>query len=66
MERSPIKDIEIKILLKNALTNEINDKKICMKGIDAIYNIEGYNKLFKKSTKRTKKEKYIFTNLGIC
>lgn len=43
MERSPIKDIEIKILLKNALTNEINDRKMYMKGIDASYNIEGYN-----------------------
>ena len=48
MERSPIKDIEIKVLLKNALTNEINDRKIYMKRIDASYNIEGYNKLFKK------------------
>ena len=42
MERSPIKDTEIKILLGNALTNMINDRKIYMKGIDASYNYEGY------------------------
>ena len=43
MERSPIKDIEIKVLLKNALTNKINDRKVYMKGIDASYHYEGYN-----------------------
>ena len=42
MERSPIKDTEIKILLGNALTNMINDREIYMKGIDASYNYEGY------------------------
>ena len=42
MERSPIKDIEIKVLLKNALTDKINDREIYMKGIDASYNYEGY------------------------
>ncbi|MCD7891966.1 MAG: Fic family protein [Ruminococcus sp.] len=42
MERSPIKDTEIKLLLKNALTNQINDRLIFMKGIDASYNYEGY------------------------
>ena len=42
MERSPIKDTEIKILLGNALTNIINDREIYMKGIDASYNYEGY------------------------
>ena len=42
MERSPIKDTEIKILLGNVLTNMINDREIYMKGIDASYNYEGY------------------------
>ena len=43
MERSPIKDIEIKHLLKDALTDKINDRLIYMKGIDASYEYEGYN-----------------------
>ncbi len=42
MERSPIKDIEIKHLLKNALTDEINSREIYMKGIDSSYYYEGY------------------------
>ena len=43
MERSPIKDVEIKVLLKNALTDEIDDREMYMKGIDASYYYEGYN-----------------------
>ena len=43
MERSPIKDVEIKVLLRNALTNEIDDREMYMKGIDASYYYEGYN-----------------------
>lgn len=43
MERSPIKDIEIKVLLKNALTDKIYDREVYMKGIDASYHYEGYN-----------------------
>ena len=43
MERSPIKNTEIKILLKNALTDKINDREVYMKGIDASYKYEGYN-----------------------
>ena len=43
MERSPIKNTEIKILLKEALTDKINDREIYMKGIDASYNYEGYS-----------------------
>lgn len=43
MERSPIKDTEIKILLKSALTNKVNDRDVYMKGIDASYYYEGYN-----------------------
>ncbi len=42
MERSPIKDIEIKYLLKQALTDKINDREIYMKGIDTSYYYEGY------------------------
>ena len=42
MERSPVKDVEIKVLLKQALTNKINDSAIYMKGIDASYYYEGY------------------------
>ncbi len=42
MERSPIKNIEIKYLLKQALTDKINDREIYMKGIDASYSYEGY------------------------
>ena len=42
MERSPIKDIEIKHLLKNALTDKINDHQVFMKGIDNSYHYEGY------------------------
>lgn len=43
MERSPIKDVEIKVLLKTALTKEINDRDVYMKGIDASYYYEGYH-----------------------
>ena len=42
MERSPIKDIEIKHILKNALTDKINDREVYMKGIDHSYYYEGY------------------------
>lgn len=43
MERSPIKDTEIKFVLKNALTDKINDREIYIKGIDNSYYYEGYN-----------------------
>lgn len=42
MERSPIKDIKIKFLLKNALTDNVNDREIYMEGIDHSYYYEGY------------------------
>ncbi len=42
MERSPIKDIELKVLIKNALTDKIDDREIYMKGIDTSYLYEGY------------------------
>lgn len=43
MERSPIRDTEIKVLLESALTDAINDRNVYMKGIDASYHYEGYN-----------------------
>ena len=42
MERSPIKDIEIKHILKNALTDDIHSREVYMKGIDHSYFYEGY------------------------
>ena len=42
MERSPIKDVEIKVLLRGALTDEINSREVYMKGIDHSYYYEGY------------------------
>jgi cell filamentation protein len=43
MERSPIRDLEIKFLLKEALTDKINDREVYMKSIDASYYYEDYN-----------------------
>ena len=43
MERSPIKDTEIKLLLQSALTDNVNDRTVYMKGIDTSYQYEGYN-----------------------
>lgn len=43
MERSPIRNTEIKLLLQNALTDKVNDREVYIKGIDASYNYEGYN-----------------------
>ena len=43
MERSPVKDLEIRLLLQNALTDKINDRHVFMKGIDSSYEYEGYN-----------------------
>lgn len=42
MERSPIKDVEIKVLLKAALSDEINSREVYLKGIDHSYYYEGY------------------------
>lgn len=42
MERSPIKDVEIKFLLKNALTSDVDSREVYMKGIDHSYYYEGY------------------------
>ena len=43
MERSPVKDTEIMLLLKNALTDKINDRNVYMKGIDTSLKYEGYS-----------------------
>lgn len=43
MERSPIRDTEIKMLLLPALTTKVNDREVYMKGIDESYKIEGYS-----------------------
>lgn len=43
MERSPIKDVELKYLLQSALTDKVNDRDVYMKGVDASYNYEGYS-----------------------
>lgn len=43
MERSPIRDLEIRTLLKTALSDRINDREVYMKGVDASYHYEGYS-----------------------
>ena len=43
MQRSPVKDVEIKALLKQALTDQIHDRELFMKGIDVSYYYEGYS-----------------------
>jgi cell filamentation protein len=43
MQRSVVKDVEIKVLLQNALTDQINDRALFMKGIDVSYYYEGYS-----------------------
>ena len=57
MERSPIRDIEIKVILQKALTDEINNREIYMKGIDHSYYYEGY---------ATYKTKNLSNNLQSC
>ncbi len=57
MERSPVRDTEIKALLREALTDRINDRQIYMKGVDASYRYEGYSTyktedMVRKSPKR--------------
>ena len=54
MERSPIKDTEIKLLLKNALSDEINNPDVFMKGIDASYYYEGYTLYITKELEENK------------
>ena len=42
MKCNPIRDIEIKHVLKNTLTEDVNSREVCMKGIDNSYYYEGY------------------------
>lgn len=42
MERSPVRDLEIKVILKSALTDDVNSREVYMKGIDHSYYYEGY------------------------
>lgn len=56
MERSPIKDLEIKQLLSQALTHKINDREIYMKGIDMSYHYEGYDTYKAETFSNTKEE----------
>ena len=60
MERSPIKDTEIKVLLKEALTDKINDRTVYMKGIDASYYYEGYYVYTIEEIDKNNKERIIF------
>lgn len=60
MERSPIKDIEIKVILQNALTDQIDDREMFMKGVDHSYEYEGYHSyrtedLIKNTRNKSKK-----------
>ena len=54
MERSPVRDVEIRLLLESALTDQIFDREVYMKGIDASYSYEGYN-MFKIENLKDKK-----------
>lgn len=64
MERSPIKDVEIKVLLKGALTDEINSREVYMKGIDHSYYYEGYT-TFKTEELKEMRCKYARQELAI-
>ena len=57
MERSSIKDIEIKYLLEKALTDKINDREVYMKGIDISYYYEGYTEFLVDELKIENDEK---------
>lgn len=56
MERSPVKDTEIKLLLSKALTDQIHDRDVYMKGIDASYRYEGYALYKTKALQMCEKE----------
>ena len=59
MERSPVKTVEIKTLLKDALTDKVNDRSVYMKGIDTSYSYEGYHFYRADSLKNENTEKNI-------
>lgn len=65
MERSPIKDVEIKYLLRQALTDKINDREIYMKGIDHSYYYEGYSVYKTQELEWYKKEQTFCYEKGI-
>ena len=58
MERSPIKDVEIKTLLRAALTDKTDDRDIYMKGIDASYRYEGYESLKTEDIAKNRRGSY--------
>lgn len=58
MERSPIKDVEIKALLRAALTDKIDDRDVYMKGIDASYRYEGYESVKTEDIAKDKRGSY--------
>ena len=51
MERSPVRDVEIKTILKQALTDKINDREVFIKGIDSSYHYEGYSRFKARNLK---------------
>ena len=57
MERSPVKDLELKLLLKAALTDKVNDRAVYMKGIDASYCYEGYTTFKAEKFDRSRERK---------
>ena len=61
MERSPIKTIEIKELLRQALSSDIDNREVYMKGIDASYNYEGYFTYKTQDLKTVNRLKYFFS-----
>ena len=62
MERSPVKDLEIKVLLHKALTEQINDRQVYMKGIDASYHYEGYQ-IFRTGNLQRNKTTFLLPHL---
>ena len=64
MERSPIKDIEIKYLLKNALTDKINEREVYMKGIDVSYYYDMMNMTYINYCLNMCKHVYNLVNCG--
>lgn len=65
MERSPVWDIEIKHVLRNALTEEVDSREVYMKGIDHSYYYEGYT-TFKKKTCRKVCQAYLCVLAHFC
>ncbi len=66
MERSPVKDVEIKALLHAALTEKINDREVYMKGIDASYHYEGYHVFKTEDLTKTTCCHALFRGAAVC